>query len=77
MDQFGGLLGDGLGEGVASMTEGAGCEARAEIEVTIALGIPEQGALAPHRCDGKLGVGREDVFGKFFYGGHEREVGRS
>ena len=77
MDQFGGLLGDGLGEGVVSMTEGAGCEARAEIEVAIALGIPEQGALASHRRDGKLGVGREDVFSKFFCGGHEREVGRS
>jgi hypothetical protein len=56
MEESPGLLTDGLRNRIGRMPEPADRNACEEVEVLVALGIPQSAALPPHKGDGLAGV---------------------
>lgn len=62
MDQRAGLSADGLGHGGMAMAQADHGDAREEIEVFLAVGVPEAAAQSPDEGEFPLAVGVDDVF---------------
>ena len=64
VQQGGGLLGDGLGDGRMAVTEARDGEPGEEVEVLLAVAVPHPGARAPDELDRRRRVGRHQRAGR-------------
>ena len=74
MHQRGRLCCDGRGQGRVAVTERAGGDAHAEIEIFTTVLIPHAGSFAAGHGEGKSAVSLEDVLLGLFSGCHESEL---